>query len=169
MTLGAGPASAIDVRSWDRNINDVNKRFIILSNLNNEAVLDKESQVVWEWTPDNTSTTWFGPRNTCVRKEVGGKARWRLPTIQELASLIDSTQNEPAIKSGHPFLNVNSDPYWSGTKGASISGASDNAWSMDPGTSGAVTFSTSGAITLSQKFEANSTWCVRSPLASQGK
>ena len=169
MTLGAGPASAIDVRSWDRNINDVNKRFIILSNLNNEAVLDKESQVVWEWTPDNTSTTWFGARNICVRKEVGGKAGWRLPTIQELASLIDSTQNEPTIKSGHPFLNVNSDPYWSGTKGVAISGGSDNAWSMAPRTSGAVNFLTSGAITLSQKFEASSTWCVRSSLASQGK
>lgn len=169
MTLASGPASAIDIRSWDKNISTVGNRFIVLSNLNNEAVLDKESQIVWEKTPDNTSTTWFGARNTCVRKEVGGKAGWRLPSIQELASLIDSTQNDPAIKSGHPFLSVNSDPYWSGTKGAAISGSSDNAWTMDPGTSGATTFSTSGAITMNATTDINLTWCVRSPLASQSE
>jgi hypothetical protein len=169
MTLGAGPASAIDIRSWNNNITNVTKRFIVLTALNNEAVLDKETQVVWEQTPDNSSTTWFGARNACVRKEIGGKAGWRLPSIQELSSLIDSTQNDPAIKSGHPFTNVNSDPYWSGTKGVAISGSSDSAWNLDFGTSGAATFTTPGAINLSATSDAKSTWCVRSPLASQSE
>jgi hypothetical protein len=34
MTLAAGPASAIDLRSWDKNVITVTKRFIVLSNLN---------------------------------------------------------------------------------------------------------------------------------------
>ncbi len=168
MALAAEPAQAVDIRSWDKNITNVANRFITLSTINNLAVLDKESQVVWELTPDNTANTWFGARNTCVKKELGGKAGWRLPTIQELASLIDSTQNNPAIKSGNPFLNVSTDPYWSGTK-ASLSGSSDNAWTLDfeASASGGATFATSGAITLSSTSATKSTWCVRSPLTSQ--
>jgi hypothetical protein len=168
MTLAAGPASAIDLRSWDKKINNVVKRFIVLTSLNSDAVLDKETQLVWEKTPDNSFGSWFSARNKCVKKEVGGRAGWRLPSIQELASLVDSIENDPAIKSGHPFQNVNSDPYWSSTK-ASISGASDNAWTLDFGTSGAATFSTSGAITLKSTSDTQLTWCVRSPLASQSE
>ena len=97
MTLAVGPVDAIDVRSWDKKINDSAKRFIVLSGLNSNAVLDKETQIVWERNPDNSSTTWFGARDACVRKEIGGRAGWRLPSIQELSSLIDSTQNDPAI------------------------------------------------------------------------
>ncbi|MEK9629040.1 MAG: DUF1566 domain-containing protein [Nitrospinota bacterium] len=168
MTLAAGPASAIDIRSWDKTFSNAANRFIVISALNSEAVLDKESQVVWEKTPDNSSGSWESAPNICVRKEVGGKAGWRLPSIQELASLIDSLQNNPAIQSGHPFQSVSSDPYWSGTK-ASISGASENAWTLDFGTSGAATFLTSGAITLEATSATNQTWCVRSPLASQSE
>jgi hypothetical protein len=83
MTLAVGPASAIDLRSWNKNINKVAKRFIVLSRLNSAAVLDKETQIVWEKTPDNTSGSWFSARNKCVRKEVGGKAGWRLPSISK--------------------------------------------------------------------------------------
>jgi hypothetical protein len=169
MTLAVGPVDAIDVRSWDKKINDSAKRFIVLSGLNSNAVLDKETQIVWERNPDNSSTTWFGARDACVRKEIGGRAGWRLPSIQELSSLIDSTQNDPAIDSGHPFLNVNSDPYWAGTKGAAISGSSDSAWNLDFGTSGAATFTTPGAINLNATSETKLTWCVRSPLASQSE
>lgn len=168
MTLGLEPANAIDIRSWDNKISNSAKRFVTLSSLNSEAVLDKETQLVWERTPDNGLNTWFNARDTCVKKEVGDKAGWRLPSIQELASLVDSLQNDPAIQSGHPFLNVNSEPYWSGTK-ASISGSNENAWNLDFGTSGAATFTLPNAISLSPTSADKLTWCVRSPLASQSE
>jgi hypothetical protein len=47
---------------------------------------------------------------------VGNRKGWRLPTIQELASLVDPTQSNPALPAGHPFSNVQSSSfYWSAT------------------------------------------------------
>jgi hypothetical protein len=40
--------------------------------------------------------------------------RWRLPTINELESLVDSSQHTPALPVDHPFENVR-DVYWSST------------------------------------------------------
>ena len=41
---------------------------------------------------------------------------WRLPSIPELASLIDlSVTPAPLLPPGHPFLTVHSDFYWSAT------------------------------------------------------
>ena len=43
---------------------------------------------------------------------------WRLPTLQELASLVDSSVPVPgpSLPAGHPFSNVQqSFPYWSAT------------------------------------------------------
>jgi hypothetical protein len=40
---------------------------------------------------------------------------WRLPNANELHSLIDLTQSNPALPSGHPFAGVLSQAYWSST------------------------------------------------------
>jgi hypothetical protein len=40
--------------------------------------------------------------------------QWRLPTINELESLVDCSQHGPALPSDHPFENVR-DVYWSST------------------------------------------------------
>lgn len=41
--------------------------------------------------------------------------QWRLPSRNELQSLIDYTTGAPALPSGHPFTGVQSNPYWSST------------------------------------------------------
>ncbi|MBI4738702.1 DUF1566 domain-containing protein [Candidatus Woesearchaeota archaeon] len=56
-------------------------------------------------------------------KTVGGRKGWRLPTVEELASLVDPTQSNPSLPSGHPFTNVQSGDYWSST--TSVFNASD--------------------------------------------
>jgi hypothetical protein len=40
---------------------------------------------------------------------------WRLPNVNELHSLIDLTQSNPALPSGHPFAGVLLEGYWSST------------------------------------------------------
>ena len=51
--------------------------------------------------------------------------QWRLPNVNELHSLIDLTQSNPALPSGHPFIGNLSSGYWSSSTGA---GKPDDAW-----------------------------------------
>jgi hypothetical protein len=54
-----------------------------------------------------------------------GFADWSLPNIEELFSLIDFGQHNPALPPGHPFTNVQASSYWSSTTNAN---GTANAW-----------------------------------------
>jgi hypothetical protein len=135
---------------WDQNLPGA-QRFVILPAFNNDAVLDKNTGLVWEKSPAATATTWAGARNTCIGKNVGGQKGWRLSSIPELVSLIDPSVPSPGptLPPGHPFLNVQSEFYWSAT--ADADGPS-NAWY--------VLFLNGGVFTDSKTFS-NHVWCVR--------
>jgi len=53
---------------------------------------------------------------------------WRLPNINELESLVDLQNANPAIPAGHPFINVQANYYWSSSSYASGTGY---AWYVD--------------------------------------
>lgn len=99
-TSHAGP---FDPPAWS-NILKAKERFELV--LNNEAVLDKETGLVWERNPDPTRRTWYEDVVACTKKVVGDRMGWRLPTVEELASLIDPTQRDPSLPPGHPFVGV---------------------------------------------------------------
>ncbi len=84
------------------------------------AVLDKETGLVWEQAPDVSTQTWFEAKGYCLLKSVGGRRGWRIPTFEEISSLLDpATQSSPALPSGNPFSNVqSSSKYWSATTDA---------------------------------------------------
>lgn len=58
---------------------------------------------------------------------------WRLPNANELHSLVDGAQSNPALPAGHPFTGVQSDNYWTSTtvdyqpSGAVVVGLSNGA------------------------------------------
>jgi hypothetical protein len=123
LALGAGPAGAATTAagpyyanpSWDQQLSS-STRFVVLSNWNNAAVLDRETGLVWEQSP---STVSIGARSSardhCNELATGGRAGWRLPTIQELQSLKDPSVTDPtgisnilALPAGNPFTNVKS-------------------------------------------------------------
>ena len=123
VVLSVSSAEAGPFPSWDQVINKP-KRFQVLADFNNEAVLDKETGLVWEKSPSTAlvadwDTFLTGAVNACYRKVVGGRMGWRLPKAEELYSLADPAQTAPALPPGHPFENVPTEPlsapFWSAT------------------------------------------------------
>ena len=78
-----------------------------------KAVLDKQTGLIWERSPDTTKRTYTSACDCCSTKEVAGRKGWRLPTIEELGGIVDTSHGPPTLPSGHPFNNVQSDYYWS--------------------------------------------------------
>src|SRR5262249_44050324 len=88
--------------SWDQHI-PAGQRFIVLSNWGNAAVLDRETGLVWQRSPNGVNASWFGSAGKCHSDAAtGNRLGWRLPSVEELASLVDRTQSNPALPPGHP-------------------------------------------------------------------
>lgn len=144
---GVGPYYATP--SWDQTL-PAATRFVVLTNWNSEAVLDRETGLVWEQAPQ-TVATWIIARAICVNKTTGGRKGWRLPSVHELASLVDPSVPfpGPTLPAGHPFTGVLSTGYWS---------ASPNA--EDPTDAWLVPFG-SGFVGTTFKASSHQVWCVR--------
>lgn len=115
--MAFAPAAAKEPAStWDRVINEPG-RFKVLEDFDNEAVLDRETGLVWERTAGRVARQgWVRAVTHCYFKSVGGRKGWRLPTIEELSSLLDPIQLDPALPPGHPFDFVQTHTnYWSMT------------------------------------------------------
>ena len=113
------------------------------------GVLDKETGLVWEKSPDTLLRNWTTATDYCYNKALGGRKGWRFPTVEELASLVDPSMTNPALPSGHPFINVQSDNYWSAT---TYPGYTTTAWCVD--------FS-NGYVNPNNNTLTNYAWCVR--------
>jgi hypothetical protein len=131
LALGAGSAAADAVGpyyatpSWDQQL-PASTRFIVLSNwvdsnfpAGGAAVLDRETGLVWERSPSALTFAfdWEGAQIHCFTSSVGNRKGWRLPTLQDLASLVDLSVAPPGptLPAGHPFQNVQRLFYWSAT------------------------------------------------------
>lgn len=135
------------------------------------AVLDKETGLVWEKTPSpNTGgplgtalfTSWYAAIVHAYSTEVGGRKGWRLPTVEELASLVDSTQNNPALPINHPFVNVKwDDGYWSSTTNPPDIIVTGNAREFGADTALYVHFEFGQVYFNAPKTGRHYVWCVR--------
>lgn len=101
--------------SWDQTI--TSGRFVVLANFRSEAVLDRETGLVWQRRAGDGSSSHETAVNACFGENTGGRLGWRLPTIEELSSLIDPAVPEPGPKlpPGHPFVLPAGPLYWSST------------------------------------------------------
>ena len=137
--------------AWDQKL-PVQNRFLVLSNWNNEAVLDRETGLVWERVPESTTGVWNAMIGVCANKNVGGRKGWRMPAFAELASLIEPSAKNPALPADHPFANVTLAAYWSATTRAEVP---TTAWLVD--FRDALVGSIIKTISLH-------VWCVRGPM-----
>jgi len=89
-------------------------RFLVLSDWANQAVLDRETGLVWELSPAKEAFNWTGAEDHCLNSATGGRKGWRLPSVHELASLVDPSiaPPGPTLRADHPFTNVQASRYW---------------------------------------------------------
>jgi hypothetical protein len=158
--LMAGPAQAASSNgpyyaepAWDQKLAPAT-RFVVLLDWSSQAVLDRETGLVWEQAPQMTTATWFTARNTCPNKTTGNRKGWRLPSMHELASLVDpSVTPGPILPAGHPFTNVQSASYWSASTSADVAA---DAWGVNFGDG-----LFGGAVFSTPKTSIRQVWCVR--------
>jgi len=135
--------------------------------LGGAAVRDNQTGLVWEQAPAPSYHTWiqlgsgWGPsaRQECTVRTTGGQKGWRLPSVHELNSLVDPTQQIPPLPPGHPFTlpsSPNHPNYWSATTNSDVSTTheQDLVW--------LVSFEFPGGLVLSDRntFQYG-VWCVR--------
>jgi len=118
-----------------------------------DTVIDRLTGLVWSRQADLTGrwTTWeeaFQVVADLNRRELGGRTSWRLPTINELESLVDASRHSPALPQGHPFRDVQ-EAYWSST-----TSSFEPDWCM-------ALYMYKGAVGVGQKKDPNfSVWAV---------
>lgn len=151
---GAGPYYSSP--SWDQKLKCDKgpkgscPRFVVLSNWGGEAVLDKETGLVWERSPNKQTFPWGEAQVHCNNLDVGNRKGWRLPMIQELASLVDTSQTNPSLPSGHPFQNVQMGYYyWSVSN---VIGEPNAMWMVE---------FHEGKVIYHEKTAKIYAWCVR--------
>jgi len=92
-----------------------------------DVVIDKDRKLMWQDDKAviNNKMNWQEARKYCKNLNLAGFSDWRLPTIQELSTIIDLDRYNPAI--AKEFKNVRSEWYWTNT---SYADDSSNAWTF---------------------------------------
>jgi hypothetical protein len=100
--------------------------------------------------PVREAAAWGTAMNFCLGARYGGRGGWRLPSMEELTSLIDANREFPPLPSGHPF---------------DLSELTGDVWSATtvPGTAEAYTqdMIRDGFLGSLPKTGQRATWCVR--------
>jgi hypothetical protein len=164
-TAAAGPYYAVP--SWDQTLACTSlancPRFVVLTNLNGKAVLDRETGLVWLREAydigGDQSSPWSLAWLNCTAAHWGtGRMGWRLPTVSELGSLLTVAPSPTfaiSLPPGHPFALPASIPqvYWTSTEAAYYA-AADGSRAM-------VVNVANGAVVSALKTQYYQYWCVR--------
>ena len=109
-TTANGPYYATP--SWDQQL-PASTRFVVLSNWNNEAVLDRETGLVWQRQPSTSLVSWYDASSFCDVVAIGHRRGWRLPTLAELSSLGEYQPNGAFdVPPGNPFIGYVFFDFW---------------------------------------------------------
>jgi hypothetical protein len=144
------------VPSWHKKIVDSDDRFRDFGQAEG-YILDRETGLVWEQTPSVSTMDWDSAVRHCYERtvtgEVGASKGWRLPTVEELMTLVEPTIVIPAyLPFEHPFLGI-SGIFWTATTDPSFATEAYvwNTQLLDPST-------------LHNKAgQSHRAWCVRAP------
>jgi hypothetical protein len=113
------------------------------------AAVDNKTGLIWEQSPGVEHVGWAETSEYCRHRTTAGQSAWRVPSKEELSSLVDPSQADPALPEGHPFANVKSAIYWTSTPDP-----------RDRVLAWHVSFFT-GQVTVDGKHLNRRVWCVR--------
>jgi len=133
--------------TWSQKLSPASKRFELV--MDGGAVLDKETGLVWEQSPDTTSRDWTSAWSHCYQREVANRKGWRFPTIEELASLVDNDNSAPSLPTDHPFSIEPGSAFWSSTTDFNDT---NKAWLVGI---------SNGSVSPGIKGNYADVWCVR--------
>jgi len=133
--------------TWSR-ILPSSERFELV--MDGEAVLDRETVLVWARNANlGGFMDWQNAISYCNNLAIAGRKGWRLPSVAELSSLVDTTQESPSLPDGHYFKNVQSFYYWLSN---TYEGDSDSAWRANM---------FNGSVSFDLKVGSSCVWPVR--------
>jgi hypothetical protein len=123
------------------------ERYVLLKGYNQQAVVDKETGLIWERDPNqNGNLPWAQARQVCLNKSVHHKKGWRLHSITELTGVWDPFIVQPAS----PFIGICCKTFWSSTVDASA--PTTQAWTMD---------TANGFTRITPLSDNMGIWCVK--------
>jgi hypothetical protein len=89
------------------------------------AVLDRDTQIVWQRAVTYTKDTNGNHVAACTAKNAPGSTGWRLPTVKEFETITDwKLDATPKLVTGHMFTGVRPDKYqlfWTADKDSYVS------------------------------------------------
>lgn len=147
LALSGFASTAFGQDAWDHTNSP---RFQLLAPLAGQAVLDRETDLVWERSPSGAAFTWFQAQDRCNRLVVGNRMGWRVPGIQELTSILSIGAAQNNLEAGNPFIAPPAlgQVIWSGTTSANNA---NSAWGMN----------LPGNVGVFNKGVLARCWCVR--------
>ncbi len=85
--------------------------------MDDEVVLDMETGLAWERTVGTTARMWSEAKTYCYSRVVGKRRGFRLPTAEELGSLLECPSGSTSCRMplGNPFEVPSGSRLWSAT------------------------------------------------------
>jgi len=164
-TVAVGPYYATP--SWDQTLPCATTatcpRFVVLSNMGGQSVLDRETGLVWQRAPNLTRKPFQIAALDCLSTPFTGRGGWHLSTVSELGSLLESAsglQFSGLLPAGHPFLvSPGFDRvFWTATPAAGVDLSFHSFWTIRLNASGASFAVQAGAF---DSTDTGAAWCVR--------
>jgi len=105
------------------------QRFTVGTGTEAGCVTDNLTGLMWVKSPDSTLRTWANALTYANGLSLCGYTDWRLPSVNELESLINAEEaNTATWLNTQGFSDVQSDGYWSSTTYAGVTG---NVWAVN--------------------------------------
>jgi len=93
------------------------------------TVLDTQTQLTWQQAVPAASYTWANAGSYCTSNMVGlPGVGWRLPTMQELQTIVDDSQKVAPVIDPTAFPGTPGAVFWTSSAYAPQAG---NAWNVD--------------------------------------